>query len=405
MRLLHVSDWHVGLVTGSFPRRPDHEKVFAEVASIVREYRPDLVLHTGDVFHSGFPAVDDMRLGLEALQELAALTRVVVVRGNHDSDRLFRVFTLLLGSSSRLTFIDLPPKLDGDPILRFPADRGATVIALAPLPFVHANRFLGRYDNAAEQTVTFADRLGEYERALGARLVEGLDPASEVAVFAAHQYVQGATKSGSERRLHVSEDYMTRASDIAAVSYAAFGHIHRPQRIPGSVEARYAGSPIQIDFGEENEQKSVVFVDAEPRRTPQLTIIPVSGGRPLRTVSTTLAEIVTMADRYSGALCRVTIHTETPTPNLAQRVQEALPGADLIEVVENCAASRVSPVEERSAVTTEPSPAELFAEFLALRPVRGADANRVRAAFAIVLAAAEAHEEPTFQEFAEDVTL
>ncbi len=399
MRLLHISDWHVGLTTGPHARRPDHARVFGEIVIAVRDLRPDLVLHTGDVFHANYPAVDDMRFGLEALRELAALAPVVVVRGNHDSDRLFRVFALLLGPRASLRFIDLPPPLNGEPILRLPTASGET-IALAALPFVHANRFFPAYVDAPTQTVTFADKLGEYERALGAKLLERLDPAREIAIFAAHQYVAGALKSGSERRLHVGDEYLTRTVDIPAVTYAAFGHIHRPQPIPGPGSALYAGSPIQIDFGEENESKSIVYVEAKPHQTPRITTIPLSGGRPLRTAKIDLADLATFAERCAGTLCRITVRTPTPTANLNARVAEALPGADIVDVVEDCAATRVA-VIERDAADAEPSLGELFADFLATNPVRDADAARVQAAFATVLAATDAHEIAHFDELAQ----
>jgi exonuclease SbcD len=398
MRLLHVSDWHVGLTTGPHARRPDHQRVFGEIVAAVRDLKPDLVLHTGDVFHANYPGVEDMRFGLEALRELAALAPVVVVRGNHDSDRLFRVFALLLGPQSPLRFIDLPPPLSGDPILRVPTASGET-IALAALPFVHANRFFPAYTDAPTQTVTFADKLGDYERALGAKLLATLDPAREIAIFAAHQYVAGALKSGSERRLHVGDEYLTRTVDIPAVTYAAFGHIHRPQVIPGPSSARYAGSPIQIDFGEENESKSIVFVEAKPNQTPKITPISLSGGRPLLTAKIELAALPTLAERCAGALCRITVRTPTPTAHLAARVAEALPGADIVDVVEDCAATRVT-VIERDGAEVEPSLTELFAEFLATTPVRDAEATRVQAAFATVLAATEAREVASFDELA-----
>lgn len=405
MRLLHISDWHVGLQTGPHPRRPDHEKVFAEIVGIVRDCRPDLVLHTGDVFHSGYPQIEDMRFGLQSLQELAALARVVVIRGNHDSDRLFRVFSILLGRSSNLTFVDLPPALhNGDPIIRIPTGGGGSTIALAPLPFVHSNRFFQHYDDAGTQTATFADRLGGYERALGAALLDGLDPSREVAVFGAHQYVQGAVKSGSERQIHVGDEYATRAVDIPSVSYAAFGHIHKPQRIPGAVEAYYAGSPIQIDFGERDESKRVVFVEAEPSRSAKVESIPLSGGRPLRVVEATLDDLAALASSCAGSLCRVTVKTQTPMSDLSKRVAGALPDADIVDVIDDCAATRVDVVREAYAVE-EPTLPELFAEFLTQNPVRNAEASRVQGAFTIVHAAAEAREQPCFPELPEEASL
>lgn len=400
MKLLHISDWHVGLVTGPHARRSDHEKVLAELVAAARFYKPDLILHTGDVFHVAIPAVDDMKFGLESLQELAALAPVIVLRGNHDSDKLFRVFSLLLGPASPLTFVDLPPRLsDNDPIIRRPADDGKTTIALAALPFIHHNRFVQRYGDAETQTVTFADSLGQYERTLGQVLVRGLAPAREVAIFAAHQFVQGAHKSGSERPIHVGDDYATRSSDIPAVSYAAFGHIHKPQMIAGSSHARYAGSPIQIDFGEEGEEKSCVFVEAKPRSTARVEVLPLRGGRQLLSVSTTLAELATHGERCAGQLCRVTVRTDVPIPDLAEQVRDTLAKAAIVEVVEDCSATRISAVEESGELSAEQSLGELFDEFLALNPVPSAEAERVRTAFRKVHSAAENEEELAFEDF------
>jgi exonuclease SbcD len=402
MRLLHVSDWHVGLTTGVFSRRSDHEAIIAEIKAIVRDSKPDLILHTGDLFHSQYPAVDDMRFGIDALLELSALAPTVVVRGNHDSDKLFAVFDELLGIDARLRFIALPAKLGDpnvDPIHRFPAADGSR-IALAALPFVHANRFLAHVRDVDERTAPFADRLGAYERDMGSALLRSLDPKRDVAIFASHQYVGGALKSGSERPLHVGDEYATRASDIPLVSYAAFGHIHRPQRIAAACIAHYAGSPIQIDYGEEGEKKSVVFVEAQPMRSPSCKVLPLTGGRNLVTVTAALADLHALQARVSGALCRLTVRTETAVSDLAKRVADALPHGEFVEILEDCAATRVVAVED-SGRTEEASLADLFGEYLAARPPSRADASLVRSAFDRLRAATEAGEKLVVPELEE----
>jgi exonuclease SbcD len=394
--LLHVSDWHVGLTTGPFPRRPDHEVVFEEIKAAVREYKPDLLLHTGDVFHVGSPAVDDLRFGIDALQKLAALVPVIALRGNHDSDRLFRVFTLLLGSEAGLKFVASPPHLaSSDAIMRVPSADGRHAIALAALPFIHANRFIKTYIDAPTQTVTFADHLGKYERTLGDLLLRDLDPSTEVAIFAAHQFVQGAHKSGSERAIHVGEEYATRSNDIPAVSYAAFGHIHEPQSIGSGSPARYAGSPIQIDYGEQGQQKSIVFVEALPRKSARVETVPLSGGRQLLTVSTKLADLSALRGKCAGKLCKITVLTEKPVSDLSKLVQDAMPEADIVDVIEDCPATRAVAVEDKRNSNAEQSLAELFADFLATNPLRDAESARVRKAFEVILAATEGGEEPS----------
>src|SRR5947199_394418 len=44
MRLLHVSDWHVGRQTYRCSRVPDHEAALAEIVELARETRPHRVL-------------------------------------------------------------------------------------------------------------------------------------------------------------------------------------------------------------------------------------------------------------------------------------------------------------------------------------------------------------------------
>src|ERR687887_3541 len=115
MRLLHVSDWHIGRQTYRYSRVPDHEAALAEIVELARETRPHLVLHTGDVFDGFRPGYAEMSFAVEALEELAALAPVVVVAGNHDSPALFRLFDRLQGHDPRIRFVDR---------VRTPADGG-----------------------------------------------------------------------------------------------------------------------------------------------------------------------------------------------------------------------------------------------------------------------------------------
>ena len=40
MRLLHISDWHLGRLTYRCPRTPDHESVLEEILELARDVRP-----------------------------------------------------------------------------------------------------------------------------------------------------------------------------------------------------------------------------------------------------------------------------------------------------------------------------------------------------------------------------
>jgi DNA repair protein SbcD/Mre11 len=392
MRLLHVSDWHIGRQTYRCSRVPDHEAALGEIVELAREARPHLVLHTGDVFDGFRPGYAEMAFAVEALEELAALAPVVVIAGNHDSPALFRLFDRLQGVDPRIRFVDgVRPPADGG-VLDLPGADGE-VVRIAFLPFVHSNRMVDRFEDGTTWTATYSERIQRIEEELERGLAAGYDPSRHVLLFSAHLYVTGARFSGSERPLHVSDAYATRLRRLPNVSYAAFGHIHLPQPLPRRVTGRYAGSPIPLDFGEEREQKEVVLVEAEPGARAIVTPVALGGGRPLRTIVGTLDEVRAAAPTVGDALCRVTVCTDEPVPDLAALVAELLPGATVVEVNEDCAATRLEVVEATvSEADAEPGFRELFRAYLAERGTRGAQANRVLRTFETLVQAVETEE-------------
>lgn len=410
MKLLHVSDWHIGQLTHRHSRAPDHDAVLAEMLAIARENTPDLVLHTGDLFDSPRPAVDDMHRAVAVLREFAAVAPVLVVAGNHDSPALFGLFNRLLAPTSRLRFIAEPLRGPAG-VPRYPArtpgGRGEHTIRVAALPFVRDTRIVGTFEDPDTWLTSYADRVAAMERMLGAELTSGLHPTRDVAVFAAHLHVSGAAWSGSERAVHVGEAYATTTRGIPSqVSYAAFGHLHKPQPLPGdTVVGAFVGSPLQLDFAEAGEEKRVVLVEAEPgRRAPDGTFapatvhsIPLTAGRRLRAFAGTLDELAVAAPGWGDALSSLIVKVPTVTADLSERVRALLPDATLVEVLEDRADSRLTTMDDHTdaaGVEAELTVPELFRAFLAETGARGAPATAVERRFADLLATAEAGQPP-----------
>jgi len=402
VKLLHVSDWHLGRVTYNEPRAEDHDAVLAEIIDYAREHHPDLIVHSGDLFDVVRPGYADLARGVTAVQELAVTAPVVVLCGNHDSPALFELLAQLVGPDSRIKFVSRarPPERSG--ILQFPTADGE-VVRLAPLPFIHANRFLDGFEDPATWTALYADRVHLVETSLARGLFDGFDNRRDIAIFAAHLYVGGAVLSGSERRVHVGDDYASHLEHLPALTYAAFGHIHKPQDLPGTVvNGCYAGSPIQLDFGELGETKRVVLVEARPGRPAERRSLPLSRGRPLWRFDGTIQELAEQARDVGRVLALVTVQTPTATVDLHARVQDLLPDAVLLQVLE------VAADRSLAAVTTadthsgpEPSVRELFRAYLSEQGTRGVAADRVMATFSVLLHAVEAEHPARFPEEAD----
>ena len=70
-----------------------------------------------------------------------------------------------------------------------------------------------------------------------------LSPASDI-------FALGGVLGGGEREAHTIFDYGVSATAFPpSLQYVALGHLHRSQAIPGPCPIRYAGSPLQLDFG------------------------------------------------------------------------------------------------------------------------------------------------------------
>jgi len=404
VKILHTSDWHIGRTAGGhLDRTEDFRAVLAEVVSIVRETKPDFVLHTGDLFDVARPAVADMMTGVQALQALAAVAPVIVLAGNHDSPALFRLFNLVgnglsaghdQAAAGRIRFIDRMRTPEAGGIVDLYTESTQQRLRLAPLPFVHANRFLEEYRSPDTASRDYADHLRRAQEDLHRGLQDGLRIHDDVLVFAAHLYVEGALLSKSEKPMDVAETYLSHAAAIPPVAYAALGHIHRPQAVsrPG-FPCRYAGSLLQLDFGETGEQKSVVLVEVEPGRAAHPQVIPLSAGRQLRVVQGTLTDIAALAHDVGTDIVRVFVDTDTPTPHLGDLVRDLLPDAGIVSVDERCSAVRVKVLDSSASNTAdEPGLTDLFREYLETTGVPGARADDVLETFASLLAEAAAIE-------------
>lgn len=400
MRLLHTSDWHLGkTAVGRHHRDRDFDAVLAEIIAIAHDVQPDLIVHSGDLFDGIRPAVPDMVRGIRALQGLAHVAPVAVLAGNHDSPMLLQLFNLVANGldtdttaagTHRITFVDEAGPLGRGHILDYPARGGTERIRLAALPFVHANRVIAHSSTAAVTTGDYAAHLREIQSDLGQSLRHGYRHDADVLIFTAHLYLDGALLAHTERPSETNDTYAIDAHTMPPVAYAALGHIHRPQQVTrASFAARYAGSPLQLDFGEAGEDKSVVLVEASPSGTAKVEVVPLRAGRRLVELTGTLDQIAQQAAVVGDAIVKVTVDIPTPDPRLAETVAAALPHATIAAIEPRCAGTTVTILSRENTDREELDLPDLFRDYLATVGTRNAVADHVLFTFATVLA--EAH--------------
>ncbi|MEV6702228.1 exonuclease SbcCD subunit D [Streptomyces sp. NPDC051453] len=403
MRVLHTSDWHLGkTLLQRRSRDEEFDAVLAEITAVADTVQPDLIVHSGDLFDSYRPAHKDVLRAMRCLNNLARTAPTVVLGGNHDSPELFRLLDYLSrlhgeADGSGLRFVHSRGDTEPGAVLDFVSRDKRERIRLAALPYVHPNRYLHLFPGFGTTEGAYAAGLRTLQEGLLARLREGYVPDTDVLLFTAHQYVASAVPGHSERIWEVREPYATDADALPPVAYCALGHIHKPQPVgSGHPPARYAGSPLQMDFGESEETKSVTVVEARPGRRTLIDPHTLHAGRRLAHFEGTLDELRAAADQYSGVYLKATIRSDEPVTRLGDHVADLVPEAILVDVEENCAATRATVLTSADVADTEdPDIPAAFSAYLATTGTPGQRADDVVAAFTELLHTTEATPPPS----------
>lgn len=328
VKIVHTSDWHVGRRWKGIQRLDELEAVLDHLAGYIEKNAVDLVLHSGDVFESRNPPAEAEQLVNRFLVRVGRSgARTLIVAGNHDDP-------LRLDARSLLTeFVGV--QIVGRPRTAFWGGtrtietRGGEKAVVAALPFASPGAWVSALDVAGDETHARRQYARLFE--LAVKDLCGGFRKDAVNILLAHTHIEGALFGESERRVHIGEDWAGSPQALPRnASYIALGHLHKPQRVDVPVPAYYAGSLLQMDFGEAGEQKGFVVIDASPGkpvRRADIEHIPYEGGLPLVDLRAPLAELEETADLYRTGWLRVTVPLTERDPDLNRKVRDLLPNA------------------------------------------------------------------------------
>jgi len=357
MRIVHTSDWHAGRHWRGIDRLGELAATLDHLAGFVARERIDLVLVSGDVFDTGAPVADAERVVFEFLKRVGrGGVETIVIAGNHDSPSRLEAW----GTLAELVGVHVA----GTPR---PADRGGVVeirrngetAVVALVPFAPTKGLVSALQLADDETRA-RQRYADGLRQIIAALAGSFRP-DAVNLLMAHTHLEGVLIGGSERTVHLGEQWAATAQAIPSTAhYVALGHIHRPQRIEAApAPTHYAGSPLQLDFGEAGQAKSFVVVEATAGAPARTTLVPYDGGVALSTVRATLAELERRADELARAgWLRVTVPLDAPDPNVNGKLHRLLPNAVVVAVE-----LPERPDAPAPAATRELSPRERYAAY------------------------------------------
>ncbi len=255
MKLIHLSDLHLGKRFGEYSMLEEQAYVLKKILAVVSEEKPQAVLIAGDVYDKSVPSAEAVSLFDDFLVSLTRLTpEIFVISGNHDSPERIAFGSRIMDARG----VHMSPVYAGrvEPI---PLEDEYGTVDFFMLPFIkpaHVRRF-----HEGEEIATYTDAV---RRAIADMDV---DPARR-SVLLTHQFVTGASRSESEETPVGGLDNVD-AEVFDAFDYVALGHIHSPQNC-GSERIRYCGTPLKYSFSEAKDRKSVTV--AELREKGSLTV-------------------------------------------------------------------------------------------------------------------------------------
>ena len=357
MKVLHVSDLHLGRNFNGLSLEDDHACILDQIAQAALDQAVDALVIAGDIFDRAAPPALAVRQYNAFLSRIGSQseTAVIMIAGNHDSGD--RIAAMAVMTDTRRALIRGVVSAEEEPLLLRDAHG---VVAFSGLPFT--------YEYAAREC--FADEsMQTPHQVVAAQLAAARRHVPEGArwVVVSHAFVAGARNSESEKSLvpiGVGGLETVPPDVFEGANYVALGHLHRAQSA-GAPHIRYCGSPLAFGFDEADAAKSMTVVEIDAAGTAAVTTIPYTPLRQVRIVKGRHAEL--LLNEKSDDIVKAILTDETPVIDAMKRLRAIFPNACAMMYAREEKAQDLKPFEAKSVATA--NPVDVVNDFLAM--VRG----------------------------------
>lgn len=300
MKILHTADWHLGKRLEKFSRLEEQKQVMEEIIDIADAHQADAILIAGDLFDAFNPSTEAVELFYRTVKRLSNNGKrvVVAIAGNHDSpdrieapDPLARECGIIFSGYpySHISTCELESGVcvarsePGFIELKIPGYDYPLRLLITPYANEYRLKtFLGVSDED-EELRKVLERSWKH-------LADTYCNEQGVNILLTHLYLMKKGDVPPEEPedekpiLHVGGAQAIYSENIPTqIQYAALGHLHRYQVIDKNpCPIIYSSSPLSYSFGEAEQQKYVVLVEAEPGQTAKYAKIALSKGRILQ---------------------------------------------------------------------------------------------------------------------------
>ena len=346
MKLMHLSDLHLGKIVNGFSMLEDQKYILEQILTMAEAEGPDGVLIAGDVYDKRVPAAEAVGVLDGFLTRLAEICPVFVISGNHDSAERLAFGGRLMTAAG----VYLSPVYDGTVRTEVLEDEfGPVHIHLLPfLKPVQVRRF---FPEAEITNYTDAVRTA----------LSGIDlEDGSRHVLLTHQLVTGAQLCDREE-LSIGGSENVDAEVFDGFDYVALGHLHGPQRAGGD-HIRYCGTPLKYSFSEANHHKSVTLVTLGEKGALAIETRALHPLRDLKEIRGTYQELMARSFYQDSGLpesyLHITLTDEEDVPEALGRMRVVYPYIMKLDYDNTRTRSHQNPLDQR--VDARKTPLELF---------------------------------------------
>lgn len=234
-KILATSDWHINL-----KRTDDFLGSIDQIISFAQDYKPDLILHGGDVFDSRTPSNHLKREAAKRVAALCGIAPMVMVPGNHDLTNQGSTIDAWKELAPNNLHICTQPEvvwIDGQ--------------AIVALPWLTSRNVAEFRKSKQKEKIELGQAIDILLQAVTANLT---DP-----ILLAHASFVDA-QMGQFKPAVLGNDLLWPSSWFEPFRWVVLGHFHKAQ-VLGKVI--YPGSVERLSFNEMHEQKGFYTIDSQ----------------------------------------------------------------------------------------------------------------------------------------------
>lgn len=348
MKIMHLSDLHIGKKVNEYSMLQDQIYILKEILRIIDNEKVETVIIAGDVYDRSLPPNEALELFDEFLYQLSGRNvNVFVISGNHDSPERISYGGRMMTENK----IFLSPVYDGNvkPI-SLNDDYGEVNFYL--LPFVRPADIRRYFPDENIENYTDAVKVA----------IDNMNvDFNERNILVTHQFVTGAELSESEDIIVGGTDNVS-GEVFDGFDYVALGHIHREQTV-GKDNIRYCGTPLKYSFSEAKNIKSVTILDFNDKENIEYSKIPLTPLRDMREIRGTYYEL-TLKSNYESTntedYLHITLTDEEDIPDAIGKLRSIYP--NIMKLDYDNLRTRGSGTVDAIENIESKSPFELFAD-------------------------------------------